>query len=253
MSNNAMVAVCDILGYSNLVKTSTLKKLKDYHLQNIKNIMKSSIPNFGEEINSPTSEEVFQNNLVGYAIFSDTILVYSLSDDRDGHKNVLDVVYRLISKPMFFPFYRYRVGISYGEFYYDQKESIYIGKAMIEAYELEKKQQWSGAALSKSAGREFKDRYPEKDYIVKYDVPVKLKSESLFENHYVINWTTAKHEVINKDYYWMCRYEDHTKVGPHEDEEIEKKILNTEKFHLENCVQCKAYRKKHNHQINKAS
>ena len=121
MSNNAMVAVCDILGYSNLVKSSSLMELKDFHLKNINNIMKSAIHHFGENIESPTPKEVFQDELVGHTIFSDTIILFSLSDDRDGYRNVLNAVYRLISIPMFTPIYRYRVGISYGEFYHDQK------------------------------------------------------------------------------------------------------------------------------------
>ena len=148
MTTKAMVAVCDILGYSNLVTSSSLSELKDFHHDNINNIMKSAIHHLGEEAGSPTPKEVFQENLVGHTVFSDTIILFSLSDDRDGYRNVLNAVYRLISRPMFTPIYKYRVGISYGEFYHNSKNKLYIGKALVEANDLEKIQQWSGAALT---------------------------------------------------------------------------------------------------------
>ncbi len=245
MSNNAMVAVCDILGYGNLVKSSSLMELKDYHLKNINNIKKSAIHCFGENIESPTPKEVFQDGLVGHAVFSDTIILFSLSDDRNGHLNVLNAVYRLISMPMFTPIYRYRVGISYGEFYYNQKENIYkeniyIGKALVEANDLERVQQWSGAALTEAAANKFKDKYPENSMLVDYDVPVKLSSESTHRKYIVVNWTLAEHPVIRENQNWMYREENKSKVHSYSNKDVEQKILNTEKFHSDNCVQCKA-------------
>jgi hypothetical protein len=238
MPNYAMVAVCDILGYGNLVKSSSLIELKDFHLKNINIIMKSAILHFGEIIESPTPEEVLQNGLVGCKIFSDTIIFYSLSDDRDGYRNVLNAVYRLIAKPMFTPIYKYRVGISYGEFYHNQKENIYIGKALVDANNLEKVQQWSGAALTEEAGNKFKDNYPENSMLVNYDVPVKLCSENTHRKCSVVNWTLAKHRVIRENQSWMYREENNSKVHSYSKKDVEQKILNTEKFHSDICVQC---------------
>lgn len=244
MSNNAMVAVCDILGYSNLVKSSSLMEFKDFHLKNINNIMKSAIHHFGEDIESPTTKEVFQNNLVGHTVFSDTIILFSLSDDRDGYRNVLNAVYGLISIPMFTPIYRYRVGISYGEFYHKPKENIYIGKTLVEANDLEKVQQWSGAALTETAANKFKEKFPENSMLVDYDVPVRLSSESTHRKYSVVNWTLAKHSVIRKNQNWMYREENGAKVHSYKNKDVEQKILNTEKFHSDTCVQCKAARSK---------
>ena len=233
-----MVAVCDILGSSNLVKSSSLMELKDFHLKNINIILKSTIPHFGEIIESPRPEEVFQNGLVGYTIFSDTIIFYSLSDDRDGYRNVLNAVYRLIAMPMFTPIYKYRVGISYGEFYHNQKENIYIGKALVDANDLEKVQQWSGAALTEEAGNKFKDNYPENSMLVNYDVPVKLSSENTHKKCSVVNWTLANHDVIRENQSWMYREENNSKVHSCSNKDVEQKILNTEKFHSDICMQC---------------
>jgi hypothetical protein len=244
MSSNAMVAVCDILGYSNLVKSSSLMELKDFHLKNINNIMKSAIHHFGENIESPTPKEFFQDDLVGHTIFSDTIILFSLSDDRDGYRIVLNAVYRLISIPMFTPIYKYRVGISYGEFYQNQKENIYIGKALVEANDLEKVQQWSGAALTDTAANEFKDKFPENSMLVDYDVPVRLSSESAHRKYSVVNWTLARHSVIRENQNWMYREENGSKVHSYKNIDVEQIILNTEKFHSDTCVQCKSVRSK---------
>src|SRR5208283_1810473 len=116
----------------NLVESSSLQELKDLHLESIKNLVESST----HYINH--NKDVYPSPSLGYTIFSDTVLLYSLSDTYEGYRNVLLSVYSLIRRPMFTPIYRYRAGISYGEFYYNQRENIYVGKAMVEAYRLEK-------------------------------------------------------------------------------------------------------------------
>ncbi len=244
MTTKAMVAVCDILGYSNLVTSSSLSELKDFHHENIKNIMKSAIHHFGEEAGSPTPKEVFQENLVGHTAFSDTIILFSLSDDRDGYRNVLNAVCRLISIPMFTSFYRYRVGISYGEFYHNPKENLYIGKALVEANDLEKVQQWIGATLTETAANKFKDKFPENSMLIDYDVPIRLSSENTHRKCSVVNWTLARHSIIRKNQNWMYREENGSKVHSYKNKDVEQKILNTEKFHSHICVQCKAARSK---------
>ncbi len=237
-----MVAVCDILGYSNLVKSRTLAELKDFHQKNITNIMKSAIHHFGEDAGFPTPKEVFQNHLVGHTVFSDTIIIFSLSDDRDGYRNFLNAVYSLISLPMFTPIYRYRVGISYGEFYHNSKRSLYIGKALVEANDLEKIQQWSGAALTESAASKFEGKFPESSILVDYDVPVRESSQNKYKRCRVVNWTLANHDPIREEQGWMYREEDKLKVAGYTNKDVEQKILNTEEFHTDCCVQCKAAR-----------
>ena len=149
ISGNSMVAVCDILGYSNLVESSSLQDMIDLHLKNIKNLIESST----RYINR--NKDVYPSPSLGYSIFSDTVFLYSLTDTYEGYRSVLHAVYSLIRQPMFTPIYRFRAGISYGEFYHDKKESLYTGKAMVEAYKLEKIQQWSGAALTETAADKF--------------------------------------------------------------------------------------------------
>ena len=235
ISGNSMVAVCDILGYSNLVESSSLHNMIDLHLNNIKNLIKSST----HYINR--NKDVYPSPSLGYSIFSDTVFLYSLSDTYEGYRSVLHAVYSLIRQPMFTPIYRFRAGISYGEFYHDKKESLYTGKAMVEAYKLEKIQQWSGAALTETAADKFKNKSPESDLLVDYDVPVRLPTGSTHKILSVVNWTYGpRHPEIPGKPNWMEREEKGVRVDFYKDKNVEQKILNTEKFHSDNCIQCQA-------------
>lgn len=235
MSENRMVAVCDILGYSNLVRDHSLQELRDYHVGNILNVIKSSVPNHGKNITSPTQLELLRTGIVGHVAFSDTMVIYSLNDDRDGRKNVLDAVYRLLCIPMNTPYYRYRVGISYGEMYVDRENGIYIGKALIEAHDIEVLQEWSGAALTESAANMFRDYFPENSILVDYNVPIKGDTTKILT---VVNWTLANHKIAPAKRNWMWRVEEGQRVSCYKNPEFERKIRNTETFHLEKCVQC---------------
>jgi hypothetical protein len=230
-----MVAVCDILGYSNLVRDHSLQELRNYHLGNILNVIKSSIPSHEENTTSPTQLELLKTGIVGHVAFSDTVIIYSLNDDRDGRKNVLDAVYRLLCIPMNTPYYRYRIGIAYGEMYVDRHEGIYIGKALIEAHDLEVLQEWSGAALAESAAVMFKDCFPENSILVDYDVPIKGDTTKRLT---VVNWTLANHEIVPSPKNWMWRVEKGQRVSCYKNPDIERKIRNTENFHIDKCVQC---------------
>lgn len=235
MTESRMVAVCDILGYSNLVREHSLQELINYHLGNILNVIKSSILGHEENTTSPTQLELLKTGIVGHVAFSDTVIIYSLNDDRDGRKNVLDAVYLLLCIPMNTPYYRYRVGIAYGEMYVDRDKGIYIGKALIEAHDLEVLQEWSGASLTESAANMFKDYFPENSMLVDYDVPIKGNTTKRLT---VVNWTLANHKIVTDQQNWMWRAEKGQRVSRYKNPEIEQKVRNTEKFHLDMCVQC---------------
>lgn len=245
MTEKAMVAVCDILGFSNIVKSTTQNKLKTYHIENITNVIKTAFSNYKNPSSKPQSNiEVFKNNLLGYAFFSDTVLIYSVHDSRDGWRNVLNSAAKLLSYPILTP-YKFRIGIAYGEFYYNQKENIFIGKALVEAAKLESRQEWSGAALTNDAAKKFKGILPEEGLLVEYNVPVKQKYYKRFENLTVINWTTGtgSHPKDSKKYNWIIREENGSVVKKYSNSKAEKKIRNTEKFHYETCVQCNVTKK----------
>ncbi len=67
MEKNAIVAVCDILGFSNTVNSVTQDKLINFHLNNIQNIKKTAFQHYNLPATIPKdNKEVFDKNLLGY-------------------------------------------------------------------------------------------------------------------------------------------------------------------------------------------
>jgi hypothetical protein len=242
MADKAMVAVCDILGFSNLVKEKPLKEILDLHIPNFHSLLKAVVHTSSGVL--PSRDEIIKNGYVGSAVFSDTVLIYSLIDELAGYHNVLVAVYALLAMPLQHPELRFRIGVSYGEFYHDPDNNIYVGKALIDAYELEKIQEWCGGALTKTAEDIIGSGYATtRDILVTYNIPVKSDSlERKIETYTAINWTQAKHEIINSEYFWLER--DYLPPLTAQQEKIERKLKNTERFHYDICVQCRAHRKR---------
>jgi hypothetical protein len=235
MVERAMVAVCDLLGFRELVKHSTFEELVGHHIPSILNVQKG-IPRQETSI-PPTHEQIFRDRIVGHAFFSDTVLLYSLSEDKYGYENLITATMYLIAYPILWPEYRFRAGISYGEFYRDAENNVYAGKALVEAYELEKRQDWCGGALTRTAEGKISEANVHPYHLVPYDVPFKFCNT---ESHLVVNWTLAKHDAIDKEFGWLER--SYTLPLTEQEKAVERKLINTEKFHFEKCVQCRAYR-----------
>ena len=211
------------LGFSNLVKARPLQEVLDGNVQDFKELLRS----ISERVNKSeqaTTKDIFAKGPVGQAVFSDTVLIYSLSDDKIGYENVIYVVTHLLAAPIEIPHLRFRIGVSYGEFYHDVQNSIYVGKALIEAHALGKRQKWCGGAFTKSAEERINETDADRGYLTDYEVPVESNKT---ESHLVINWALAKHDII-KDYGWLER----NYLFPLTEQEIkiEHKLRNTENF-----------------------
>jgi hypothetical protein len=231
LTNKAMVAVCDILGFSDLVRQRPLDEMINYHIANYHNLIKASIPS--------TSKD---QQLVGVAVFSDTVLIFSLADNKHSYDQVIYSAVSILAQPMLYPEYRFRIGISYGDFYHDAEKSIYVGKALVEAHELERKQNWSGGALTKEAKEVIGDNH----FLTECSVPIKGDDEEVYQTHCVINWTLAEHDVITEQICWLNRNDYLVSLSEKKRQKIERMLQNTERFHNENCVQCGAVRKAYN-------
>jgi len=174
---------------------------------------------------------------VGHVTFSDTVVLYSLEDHHLAFEHIIFAVLRILAIPFLHSQYRFRIGISYGEFHYDDGEGVYVGKALIDAHELEKKQEWCGAVLSHVAFEKVKMTGGGRVYLKEYNVPLKNKRREL-QN--VINWTLAQHDVIANERLFErgC-----ATLSTETEESIERKLRNTEQFHTDVCTQCKQYSK----------
>lgn len=242
-----LVAVCDFLGFSNLVKKTPQETLINLDVNNFKSIFASSIRGYPSQPIAATSDQIFFG-AVGYAIFSDTVLIYSLSDDRYGYENVIRAAFTLLRKYLRDPRYRIRIGISYGEFHAEPENHIYVGKALIEAYQLEKAQEWCGAAFTKSAEKIIRESGA-RGYFTNYPVPKKPPQSQIdnchnlalsrTEDHMVLNWTEGE---TGKD----CAFKmhgglprDYAGLSLSEQKRVEQKLMNTEKFHFDKCKLCR--------------
>ena len=224
-----MVAVCDVLGFGKMVEQSSSSELTQHISDLVKLLTYASIP---------PGDKTSDKFKVGHAFFSDTVLLYSLTAGKYSFHDLISVITYLIAHPLKHPRYRFRAGIAFGDFYCDPRNNVYAGKALIEAHKLEKEQAWCGAALTEEAGNAIIDTDLYSRYLVKYDVPMK---NGRSENHFAINWTQAGHGLIGEESGWLAREYD-TSLTNEEKKEIECKIKNTELFHFNKCVQCKAYR-----------
>lgn len=241
LPSRAMVAVCDILGFSDLVRQRPLDEMIDYHITNYHNLIKASIPK-ASKVYQPSSQEFTDQQLVGAANFSDTALIFSLADNKRSYDQVIYAAVSILAQPMLYPEYRFRIGISYGDFYHDAAKNIYVGKALVEAHELERKQNWSGGALTKEAKEVIGDNY----FLTDYNVLVKEGNDQISQIYCVINWTLANHDVITELTGWLNRSDYLVSISEKKRQRIEQILQNTERFHYEKCNQCRAVRRAYN-------
>ncbi len=238
MSEKRLVAVCDILGFKNLILNQDLEELIEGKLSLFRRLVSFSIMH-GQMPDLPQAlKDLREQNRIGLAWFSDTIIFYAKKDDDISCRNVLETVNWLL----FFTMQsetRIRAGIAYNEFFAEPKNEIFLGKAIVEAYELEQAQEWSGATLTLEAAA----RIPQPNTtgerfqwgICSYEVPMKQAS-SIKRSNRAIDWTQGTHDKY--DFPWS---KDETE--PNE----EKRLLdgnsydkweNTRKFHRDICIAC---------------
>jgi len=134
----------------------------------------------------------------------------------------------LIFETIFRPDTKIRAGISYGDVYIDEAKDIYLGPAIIEAFEFQGDQDWAGGALTDSAA----DRVPKYVlsqnvydwYLTQYEVPLKNKPVKL---RLAIDWTRGIHASLP--------FEKLTPISP----DVLRKMENTKHFHDLVCTFCK--------------
>ena len=239
MKSNRSVAVCDILGFSNLVKSVSLDVVVDRHLGQLRKALWHSIHKGDFPEKNPSLEEIRNEASLGLAWFSDTILIYTFNDSDEAFRELLVCLSWLIFETMLGGGTRIRCGVSYGEIYIDTENSFYIGKPIIEAYQLQQEQAWSGGALTPKAveccpeiarSGKFVDWF-----LIPYDVP--LKQNKALQT-LAINWTIGLHP-IDFNLAWS-----QTSLEPSAEDwqtrpDICEKWFNTRAFHKKVCRRCR--------------
>jgi len=232
-----MVAVCDLLGFSNLVEGKGLKDIIDGDIGYLRKILFRCLHQEDIPENAPTLNELCDQERVGFAWFSDTIIFYGIHDSYESNLRVIEAVGWLIFHSMFKAEIRIRAGISYGELFVDPKNSIYIGQAIVDAHRLEKKQLWVGGALTDSASE---NTYPDNPWLVPYEVPLRTKNGSrTTKDMMAINWTFGIHDPNAFNLKWSVSEDEPSLDYSKENPDIVEKWLNTKNFHKAVCQFCK--------------
>jgi hypothetical protein len=231
-----MLAFCDLLGFSNLVMENPLDAVLSQH-DYLRRIIGHCLHQNGFPDRTPSLERLQNQDELGFAWFSDTMLFYGLDESQESNNRVVEAVAWLIFETMFKPEIRVRAGISFGEFFVDPSNGIYLGKALVEAYRLEQQQAWVGGALTFSAKEQFSDN---NSWLVPYAVPIRKKNGLLSTlDTMAVDWTFGHHRPGTLDLNWKITSDEPTREEEEKEPKIIEKWRNTRKFHSEICTFCR--------------
>ncbi|MDQ7839417.1 MAG: hypothetical protein RDU83_00120 [bacterium] len=173
-----LVAVCDVLGFSHLVRTNPLETVYENYLG-----LRRQVRSFQCMVGyKPRSEPLL---IVDGAVFSDTVLLWA---PAEGAMDVLPMLLCFLvgqsigSMPL-------RVGVAFGKCVIDSQNDIFIGQPIIDAHQTETRQQWVGGAYHHSCQTlpGFTEWLCDHRAAVKYPVPAK-EGDPL---EYALDWTWA--------------------------------------------------------------
>jgi hypothetical protein len=206
---DAVIALIDILGYKNMIMERSLEEISDLMLKTLDSTVSDCNSILNHKLEKYKRHSDYQGEVIHmeWLQFSDTILLY-LRCDEDSKFLLHLSKYRLFSMTDYLPILfahclqnniLLRGAVAYGEVMINKYKNFFIGKPIVEAYELEKKQKWAGISLCESAEQFTKaDKFEKQDgapSIIKYDVPFHNETKNLS----VSAWYWQVLEEINWD------------------------------------------------------
>jgi hypothetical protein len=126
-----LIAVCDILGFSNLVENNPLDEVVGNAIGWFRKALNHSVHKntFPNEV--PPTKELDNHEHIGVAWFSDTLLIYTKADNDEAVRELLLVVGWLLFETLIQGKTKVRAGIAYGDAYIDCENSLYVGLPVI--------------------------------------------------------------------------------------------------------------------------
>ncbi len=249
----------DILGYRSLIENNDLDRLIEIFDQFIKDLDQKGVTLNGQDKSQITALVPTKT-----FVFSDTIIFYqarfaSMPDFGPSFLTQVCVLLRLAFErgiPL-------RGAISFGDFFVHEKS--FLGKPIVEAYEAEHKQEWSGVMLTESAESVYLDYKGRREsskninnrgfslnpadmgpfspnIVVDTDIPVRTRCESQRIKGYSLRWddyikdfATLQVEDFNvsksREYIESRVRDSFSAYGKKTDsDDIKRKIENTIKF-----------------------
>jgi hypothetical protein len=184
------VAFLDFLGFRNFIENTPLIKLVEKYQRviSIADSLNRNLPNDKRPTIFPNLKT--NDPYCRKKVFSDSIILISNNDSLESSLMLLIYTWKIMraclatNMPL-------RGGIVFGEFFMDEKQDIFLGKALTNAYELESKQNWIGISIDESVEKRFNKIFTYQDIplfqnvFLKYDVPLKDGSAKQMRT---INW-----------------------------------------------------------------
>ena len=196
---NRYVAMCDILGFKNLIKVKTVDKIH-YDYSGLLLGFNTFCLNGRVQIKNEVVNCIFENS-----IFSDTLLTW-VNEEQGSmiHQLFFISLCKLIaiSIAMRMPI---RIGVAYGECCIDKENQIYVGRPIVDAFNTEQSQSWIGGAFHKSClkGPDFLDYSQKLDWLINYEIPLKNQALTIPCN-LGLNWP---YYIFKTDYQWLKEFE----------------------------------------------
>ncbi len=239
MRGNYTVAMCDILGFKNLVGRDPVDKVVTNHLGWLKKALWYALYKDRFPEDSPCLASLQNHQQLGMVWFSDTILMYTHEDNDEHLRALYDTLAWLFFVTMFKASTRLRCGVSYGEAVIDPRESIYVGQAIVDAYLLESRQEWAGGALTQAAVdrvQQASSATQSLQSLAQYSVPCK-NGQHL--DTLALHWPNrAYHRPDQLKWRWSATAQDPSEADYEHRPDIARKFENTKRFHDDVCGFC---------------
>lgn len=244
MEHRRMIAVCDILGFTHQLESTPLQQVVSSHLKHFTRALAFAVHQRKSADNAISLAALREQQRVGIAWFSDTVLIYSLGDSDEDCRRVIETVAWLLFVTMFESTTRIRAGIGYGELYVDVANEVFVGPAIVDAHKLERAQEWAGGALSESAAKRIPPavagdwkRYFSW-YLLPYRLPLK-RQQGGRRDGLAVDWTRGIHEYQKVLFPWSPTSRLPTREDKQTMRDVVRKWRNTKKFHGDVCDDCR--------------
>jgi hypothetical protein len=183
-SGNRFVAFFDLLGFKSWIDDEGSREVFTYVRGFLNLMIRASLP--GSVVHPDMSVDVKATNM-GFINFSDSIVFYSRDHSDECLETMLKVSGEFMNGVICGPSRMIRGAVAHGEFYADPGANAYVGKALIDAYQLEEAQDWLSVGLHDSvvALPQFaraRTEFP--NYLVKALVPLRKSTHIPF----CLNW-----------------------------------------------------------------
>lgn len=187
MSNKRALAIIDLLGIKSLTKEKSLEELSNIYDQFILNADIHLAPILGQD--SLFKSHPINTPLCQRYLLSDSIVLVAHSNELEDSLKLLVASWRLLQSCLAFK-RPVRGAIVYDEVLSRPDENYVIGKALVKANELEKKQNWMGIVIEDSFGQRLQAQIPNLfgTFLFKHTVPCKEEKSKFEEEFWVLNW-----------------------------------------------------------------